>query len=79
MKDYTSVVLGNSDVALLGEKEDVAFYPFVYCVLVIYDVAVLELLRYRISLFSLFLAVFHQNEQLTCFYFLFVQCRVLLA
>ena len=39
-KGYTLVVLGNSEVTFLEEKEDVAFCPFFYRVLVIYGVAV---------------------------------------
>ena len=32
-EDYTSVVLGNSEVTFLGERADTAFCPHVYCVL----------------------------------------------
>ena len=35
-KGYASVVLGCSEVTFLREKEDAAFYPSLYCVLVIY-------------------------------------------
>ena len=38
----TSVVLGNSEDNILGEREDKAFYPFFYCVLVIYGMVILE-------------------------------------
>ena len=41
-KGYTSVVLCNSEVTFLGEKEDAAFCLSFYCVLVIYGVAVSE-------------------------------------
>ena len=37
-----SMVLGNSEVTFLGEGEEAAFCPFLYCVLVIYRVAVSE-------------------------------------
>ena len=39
---YTTVILDNSDVSFLKEMEDAAFCPSVYCVLIIYGVAVLE-------------------------------------
>ena len=41
-KGNSPVVLGNSEVKFLGEREDVALYPSVYCVLIIYGVAVSE-------------------------------------
>ena len=39
---YTSVVLGNSNVKFQGEREDAAFYPSLYHILVVYGVAVSE-------------------------------------
>ena len=39
---YALVVLGNSEDTFHGESEDVIFCPSVYCVLVLYGVAVLE-------------------------------------
>ena len=41
-KDYTSVVLGYSEVTLLREMEDASLCPSVSCVLVIYGIAVSE-------------------------------------
>ena len=38
-KSYASVVLSDSEVTFVGEGEDVAFYPFLYCVLFIDSVA----------------------------------------
>ena len=35
---YASVVLGDSKVTFLMEEEDSAFYPSLYCVLLIYGV-----------------------------------------
>ena len=39
-KGYTSVVLGYSEVTLLGEREDATLCPSVYCGLVIYSIVV---------------------------------------
>ena len=41
-KGYTSVVLGNSEVTFLGERNDAAFCPSLYCVPVIYGIALSE-------------------------------------
>ena len=30
-KSYATVVLSNDEVAFLGEKEDAAFYTFLFC------------------------------------------------
>ena len=66
-KGYISVVLGNSKVTFLGKKEDAAFCPSVYCVMVIQGVAVFEAVCHWISLSSILLVVFHQDRQLFCF------------
>ena len=34
-KGYTSVVLSDSEVIFLGEREDAAFHPFLRCILFI--------------------------------------------
>ena len=36
-KGYASIVVGDSDVIFLGEGEDAAFYPSLYCILIIYN------------------------------------------
>ena len=41
-KDYASVILGYSEVPLLGEREDAALCLFICYVMVIYGVAVSE-------------------------------------
>ena len=42
-KVYASVFVDDSEVTFLGKEEDSVFYPSLFCVLVIYSVAVLKL------------------------------------
>ena len=77
-KGYVSVVLNDYKVALLGEGEDVAFCPSLYCVLVIYVVAVsIEAVNYQISLSSILLRLFHWDRQFFSFQFALGQIRTL--
>ena len=42
IKAYNPVVLGNFEFTVLEERENVAFWPSLYCILVIYCVALSE-------------------------------------
>ena len=44
---YALVVLGNPEVTFRGEREDATFCLSIYCVLVLYGVAVLELYVFK--------------------------------
>ena len=66
-KVYALVVLCNSKVTFFVEREDTAFCPSLYCVLVIYAVSEQS---------SIVLVVFHQDRQLSCFYFLLELCWI---
>ena len=46
---YTAGVIGYSEVIFIDEREDAAFCPFVYYVLVVYTVAVSELYVFHTS------------------------------
>ena len=67
-KGYALVVLGNSKVTFLKEKKDVALFPFVYCVLVIYDVAVLEQYVIEFPYFPYFWGYFIKTSSFRVFY-----------
>ena len=66
-KGYATVVLGNYGVTFLGEREDSAFCPPLYCVLVIYGVSVSEQLVIEFPYLPYFWWYFVQDQQLSCF------------
>ena len=65
-KSHAFVVLSDSKVAFLGEGEEAAFYPFLYCVLFIQG-RIIEAVCCQIFLSSILQEVFHQGLQLYCF------------
>ena len=65
----TMVSLGNSDITFLWERKDAAVYPFVYCVLVIYGVAVSEKYVVEFPCFLYFGWYFIKNSSFPVFNF----------
>ena len=78
-KSYTLVVFGNSKVTFLGDRNDVALCPSIYCVLVIYGVALSEQYVVRFSCFPYFWRYFIETGNFPVFNFYFSSIKILLS